>query len=126
VSATLEKFARLCDSLWVKTTEKKVPWRFEGSTITFDVGNNVFFIRKTSNSNGDDLYVVNLLNNSGAVLEAFDDETLHDMRPSSNFDTYYRLLEALFERAKRQATGADEALDDLLRKLDSDSLDFPF
>ena len=126
MSAAIEKFGLLCDALWAKTSENKVPWRTEGNLIAFDSGPNVCLIKRSSNSNGDDIYTVSLLNGSGVVLESFDNETLVDIAPSSNFENYFQLLDALFERGRRQATGADVALDDLLHRLESETLDIPF
>lgn len=132
MTATVEKYRSLAIKLYQRTLAKGVRWQHDPSedAVEAKVGGQYIVLAKTNNSNFEPLYVLEIRNSSAIYLDGFNDEALgpgvapHPAPPGS---TYYGLMEALFELAKRQATGADVALDQILATLDQEEEDdLPF
>lgn len=67
--------------------------------------------------------VVRIRNSQGDIVDAFDDDDLTRLEPSQ----WYSRLEKLMNTARRQVSGADQIIDDLMQSLndlDPDILPF--
>lgn len=53
-------------------------------------------------------------------MESFDDE---ELKASGKSDSY-KILKEIYETARRQALGTEQALDELLNALDDDDISF--
>jgi hypothetical protein len=69
---------------------------------------------RTNRTTSDDV-VITLRNAEGTVVESFDDTDLQDSFPDA-----LSVMSDLFIRARRQALGADKAIDDILQALGID------
>lgn len=110
----MRKSRNLVELLYERTVDKKLAWHYDGSDeISVTLGHIVIYITKASNLNFEEVYKIFLLT-EGEIRDEFTDEDLG----ASNVPTgvadmpnYFRLCEALFQMAARQATGADETID---------------
>ena len=117
-----EKHRKLVETLHRKTAAGKLDWReadliLESDVYQLDLAMNSLRISRSTNSDGDDLIVISLLNGEAKVVESFSDE---DIEPDTNDRVYFRLLRDLYEMAGRRAMGSDKILDDILTELDDD------
>jgi hypothetical protein len=133
MTGAVEKYRSLALKLYKRTLVKGLRWQHDPSedTIEAKVGGQYVGLKKTANENFEPLYVVEIRNSSAVYLDGFNDELLGPgvaPLPAPPGVTYYGLMEALFELAKRQATGADVALDQILATLDAEEEedDVPF
>ena len=129
MSNAVNKYGRLVDSLLNKTKEGSIPWDYESLRSTVSVWNksNVLLtIKRDLDENFDELYVVSLINKSGDTLEYFNDTALSALNNFGEGESYFEKLQSLYELARRQATGADKALDEFIRAIEEESLDHPF
>lgn len=127
----IEKYRRLVDLLIERTIENKLEWRWDKSrrSSTAWLGGTALIISEDQNQNHDDLYTVSILNTNGEILETFTDETIsvpyEQMTDESN---YFKKLQTCYTLIHKRATGADVALDNILKDLESgnDLKDAPF
>lgn len=114
-----EKHRRLVETLHSKTAEGKLDWReadfqLVNEAYQIDLAMNSLRISKTTNQDGAELIVINLLNSDGRIVESFSDEDIDtDHR-------YYNMMKDLHEMASRRALGSDEVLDSILSELNDD------
>lgn len=129
MSDSLSKYAKLIDMLLLKTKEAKVGWDFDNgrSTVTVWNGDVLLTLKRNSDENFEDVYSLSLINRAGVFLESFSDTHLDGIPTNDDYASYFVKMRDLYELAKRQATGADKALDDLMKALEHDQLDgIPF
>jgi hypothetical protein len=117
-----DKQRRFVELLYKKTFERGISWNVNSdSQIYTKIANRHLFIFATINDRGEDLIKFNLFGVEGDLSDTFTDETLrYDSAIPRDFDSWYLLCEALLEMARRQASGADDALDAMLEELDDD------
>lgn len=65
-------------------------------------------------------YVVELMNADGRIIDRFSDVTLEgtDPSPGGGHPNHFVRMRELYETARRQAFGVDQALDEILKELD--------
>jgi hypothetical protein len=123
MSDTVKKYRSLIDVLYEKTTKKSIKWRYEASdrSVWVKLAGQIIVLTGSSNSDFEPLCNLVITNSDGDLLEGFSDENLRGDQPKTAlFSDWYSFMTALFEMAKRQATGADEALDNILKELGQD------
>lgn len=124
MTGTVAKYRALTEKLYERTIAKKLKWRYEGEdrSVWVRLAGQTILLSISSNDDFEPLCSLSIQNNEGEFLEGFNDENLGPEKPAiGNFLNWYLLMEAMFQMAKRQATGADEALDNILRELDASS-----
>lgn len=127
MSSAIDKYARLIDLLWDKTYKNIIPWEYDQNRNVVRLwGDTLLEMTVEQNENYDNVYAVSIYNNSGQVLEYFNDEHLNEIQINEGFRNYYDKMEKLFDLARRRATGADKALDDFIIRLEKDAFDTPF
>lgn len=122
MSSVADKYGQLVERLYKRTIDGRVSWEYE-PTIPFlytTVADREIEIDNGENENQEP--VISIIVRSGKdQLEKFSDETLSNRIPNiKGFNSYYQLLVALQEAAKRQAVGADKSLDAILDELDDE------
>lgn len=126
MSATIDKYRHLALRLYERTIAKGLRWQHDemSSKVEAKIGQQIVSVTQSTNDNLEFLYIVEILNNAGVYLDGFNDEELgREVVPTPVAMTYYSLMQSLYELARRQATGADVALDQMLAALDQDELD---
>lgn len=129
MSDIIPKYAGFIDLLLSKTKESKINWVYDGDRSCISVWNGdvLLSITRVEDGNYEHTYAVTLHNRSGVCLESFDDSTISGVAVDWQTDNYYVRLQNLFNLGMRQATGADKALDDFIKAVQTDSLDdIPF
>lgn len=110
----MQKSRNLVELLYERTVDKKLTWGHDGADeISATLGHIVIYITKATNINFEEVYKIYLVVD-GHVKDEFTDEDLGASNvPTGVVDmpNYFRLCEALFQMAARQATGADETID---------------
>lgn len=123
MSDTVKKYRTLIDVLYERTKSKSVKWRYEASdrSVWVRLAGQIISLTASSNDDFEPLCKLVITNSDGDFLEGFNDENLRGDQPKTAlFNDWYTLMASLFEMAKRQATGADEALDNILKELSQD------
>lgn len=131
MSSAVKKYRSLVEKLYEQTISKRIKWHYEsGDRLVWTrVAGQTVCIEMSSNNDFEPLCSLRIENAEGDYLEGFNDESLGPEKPRvGNFANWYLIMEATFESAKRQATGADEALDNILKELnqneDYDDVEF--
>lgn len=126
MSTTVDKYRQLAVRLYDRTIAKGIRWQFDAdsNSVEAKIGHQFINLKQSINDDYEFLYVVEITTSSGVFLDGFNDEQLgRAIAPTATSMTYYNVLENLFESAKRQATGADVALDQMLAVLEQDEAD---
>ena len=125
MSEYLNKYAAFVNMLWTKTKSAKVSWEFDNTRNSVSVWNGdvLLSLLKSEDDNFEDVYSLSLINRAGVFLESFSDTDLDQISTGDDHQNYFVKMRNLYELAKRQATGADKALDDFMRALEKDQLD---
>ncbi len=115
-----EKWIQLSNRLIAKTKRGELQWQELSDSDTFQVvvGKNAIEIEQTGF--GDD-FEIRVRDGSGKVVDKFDDIIISRMT-NSNYATAF---EEMFSLIRRQISGTEQLLDDLLEELGKDE-EIPF
>lgn len=112
------KRGRLIESLYRKTLSNSIEWiARESDMVMAQIGQRI--VRLTCGPNENLLEILEIANPSdGTILEKFNDEEVEG-EPDQQLgeQSWYGMMQNLRELARRQATGADEAIDSVLKEL---------
>lgn len=117
-----EKFFHFLDALHKKTLSNKVTWESTNVDNIYQVDFSKYSVQVSFVEHGFDEhnFCITIYNNEGNVMESFDDEELTNAgKPES-----YKVLKEIYETARRQALGTEQALDELLNALQDDDIPF--
>lgn len=116
-----ENFRALVEALYLNSTSGEITWMgFSGAeSYVSNVGTNKVAISKSVDNDGDDLITIDVFNQDGNQVDTFNDEFFsRELQPQYvSASNYFSLMSNLYELARRNATGADKVIDDLLSKL---------
>lgn len=121
MSDTADKFRELVLRLYDRTSDKKLSWALKDNdgSVVCDMSDFSIRLSSTRTASNEPLEKVEVQNSSGQTLDLFYDTTVSGkVPPRSGYQTYYELMRELRVQARRQAIGADSALDTILRSLD--------
>lgn len=116
----IEKYRKLIRKLYEKTNSNSIEW-FTGRNSDFycEVSSNYIHVRATRDADGEPLEIIEIRNSDDEVVDTFYDTDVGGVSPGiSGFVDYYTLMTSLRQAARRNAHGADKALDDILGDLD--------
>ncbi|HEU0099428.1 MAG TPA: hypothetical protein VFQ67_11720 [Allosphingosinicella sp.] len=115
----VEQYRTLVRRLLKKTRAKEISWD-DGWTGDLECEFASYKIRLSSEEGpeGSPLEVVQILNSSNQIIDAFNDEDISDDSHPMGFPNYWKLMQELHKIANRQAKGADAALKNILDVLD--------
>lgn len=127
MSNPVEKYAVLIDALLAKTKSGDVPWDIEnGRSISVESTSTTLKLSESTDENFEKLYTIEMYKHDGAFIDGFNDTVLTELNLSSGSKSYFLRMEELYNLGRRQATGADKAIDDFLGELDAGKLGVPF
>ena len=110
----IEKFKSTLERISELTKQNRLPWDEDpnGNDAPWvKVGEHFIVLREGRNHSGSVIYRVSIEDQDEKVIDSFSDEDLGG--PS------FRVFESLFKSARRQAKGADKALDEVLKGLEN-------
>jgi hypothetical protein len=119
---TVNKQKKFVELLYKKTLERGIKWALnDGKQIYATVAGRSLFVYSSLNNEGEELIHFAIFGTDSKISDSFTDETIKygDMAPAG-FDNWYLLCSALLDMGKRQASGADDALDAMIDELDDD------
>jgi hypothetical protein len=125
-----KKYGSLVRRLVDKTNRNELGWRESPMPEVYQVSFSRYSLKISEVQEArQDSYVISVLNSDGTVIDSFSDADL-DVKPDqlglirtefSNQLTvnipFSALLRDLYQKARRQALGADKALDEILNEL---------
>jgi len=129
--STSERLRSLVEGLYAATRNGNLSWEVTSDDRTFktQISNNRIEVNIEPGGNGSDDIRVTVYNSSGVQVDSFVDTYFNRMKPANaDFDGYFSLMLSLYESARRNATGADRVLDEIIRSLGTPivSDDVPF
>lgn len=124
---TDQKLYRLVQKLNSLTKESKLDWNedFEDGSFAVNFPNQTLTISHdhSGGRNNAEIYVVTIRNDEGKVIERVSDEDL-DGHESEEVP-HFVMMKDIYEGARRHASGASAAIDEILEQLgDDDSIPF--
>lgn len=117
----------LFNRLYQRTRDGSLKWTETVDENTFSVAFKDFSvsIHSVRGDHGATDYVFQILNDSGEVVDQFRDTELGSMfEYDEERREFYESVARLFEIARRNARGADQALKSILRQLGDDGIPF--
>lgn len=121
-----EKYQKLCDRLYDKTSDGSLQWSpdiINEEAVFCEIGKSTIELSEGRTDQQNPIIIVSIRAENGRVVETFNDEDLLNVPvPYGTFDSYWQLLGELLVKARRQVSGVDAVLDDILGELD----DTPF
>lgn len=117
MSAIGEKYKQLIDDLYSSTINKSLAWEEDWSGEIFaSLGGKEIYLSSSRTSNGEPLEVIEI-KNGDQVIDYFNDHSVNRFTNVEGFLNYYEKMKELRMLATRQARGADQAIDDVLKAL---------
>lgn len=121
-----EKYQKLCDRLYEKTLDGSIQWATDiinEDAVFCVIGKSTIEISEGRNEQHSPIITVSIRADNGRIVESFTDEELMDVTVTyGRFDSYWQLMGEILVKAKRQISGVDAVIDDILEKLE----DTPF
>lgn len=116
------KHRMLAETLYSMTVSRKLEWKSDEwiSGFATVIGNHVVGIDFSSGQFEENDYHVKIYDQVYSEIDSFSDTDISepDTRPSvGDFKNHYLLLDALYRTVRRQVSGADDALDSILKAL---------
>lgn len=113
---TKAKWRRVLTGLQLATNEQKISWdrtALESAFVT-SLGNYVILFEKHEEDNSAK-YTIKLQDGFGELIDEFDDA---DLDGNSFGSQYFGVMSNLHLKIRRQISGADSAIDEVLAELD--------
>jgi hypothetical protein len=123
MTSVADKYRALVLKLYNQTINKNIEWAIDPFDRKLFVEMSRYKIRLYSSrdADGEPFENVEILNSSDETIDFFTDGTVSGKTPGIlGHSSYYELMRTLRVQAHRQASGADQALDDILDSLGED------
>lgn len=127
MSDSFDKYAKLADRLFDLTSEKKLEWNIDpfDEEVTCRFSSHKIIISDGRDSEGSPYVQISIRSLSDVEIDTFTDNDLSGRTPDRfGYENYWKLMSGLLRTARRQAKGADEAIDSILGELDDKDLPF--
>ena len=114
-----EKIARLVTALSLKTENHELAWNETEKEGTYETSFPNYSVRISRNEKLDynenlmPIILLELTNQNGEIIEQIDDEDLRNLLQDP-----YPLMKNMYDTARRQAMGVEDALDAILNIID--------
>ena|SRR5579863_604914 len=115
-----DRYKQLTERLIAKTDRYELDWKEGAAPHEFQVSfaNYSLLLSVTDNQEGEPLYTIEILDSQGNTLDRFSDEDLSRQKLLVDGVLAYHKMAELYKKARRQALGANKALDEILGELD--------
>jgi len=120
MSTTTEKLRGLVEFLYLKTEESALDWNLSSDrqSVWSPIGDYRIELSEDQAESFEKDVRVTVFNKDGDQIDTFTDTYFSGMIPTkAKFNTYYLLMSTNLETAKRQASGADAAIEKILNSL---------
>lgn len=126
MSLANEKLRQLVELLFEATTMNSLEWDLGDNEIPSAIINdNAISLRKSRNADGEDLYIYEVYDENGQLVERFDDEQLNGARePNVEMQNWFTLSRAVHELAMRKASKSDAVIDSIISVLSEKIIPF--
>ena len=124
---TTQRQAKLAQRLYDMTKKKKINWKYDSfdDNVTAEFSKNKIAVEDGRDSEGSPFIMVTIYSLSDEEIDKFNDEDLKNLSTSDpEYSSFWKLMSQTLNLAKRQARGADDAIDDILDELDDDDVPF--
>jgi hypothetical protein len=114
-----ERIALLVTKLHQNTLSRKISWAPTVDDNAFEATFPRYTVRISEREGRTSIqYVISILNDLGVSVDSFSDSELSARFADAPLDLgWYGVLREIYEMARRQALGADQAIDDILGEL---------
>lgn len=127
MSNPFNKYVQLVDALLAKTKAGKVPWEIESNSgISVESTSTIIRLSVTTDENYENVYSLDIYASNGTHVDGFTDNTLSALPLDDSEASFYSRMDEIYSLGRRQAIGADKAIDDFLKDLADDKLGVPF
>ena len=114
-----DKQYKIADYIIRFTQDGSLKWAEMAGGASYQTALGVFFIGLVEETSDKDhvspVYIVTVLDKNGEVIERFDDEVLDEENSNAGSDlSYFKKLRKTYEIVKRQASGTEKKLDEVL------------
>lgn len=120
MTTTMGKLRGLIETLYNQTMDGKVKWAtgFDKSTVSSNITDYQVELSEESSSGFENDIRCTIYDSGGDQIDTFTDTYFKGYQPSIlGISSYYYLMQTLLEAARRQASGADAAIESLLKAL---------
>ncbi|MBO9526384.1 MAG: hypothetical protein J7517_09690 [Sphingobium yanoikuyae] len=108
----------MVERLYGKTMTKALDWKQQGDYVFVEIGNRIVKLIEGRSGGDNPLEILEVCDFDGSFIERFTDEDLEGKPDSwTGIEGFWTLMGQTRETAIRQATGADDAIDELLDQL---------
>jgi hypothetical protein len=117
-----EKYKSLVRKLYERTILGASSWELGfNNELSCSLSSYDVHLKTSRDADGEPLEIIELRNSSDQVIDSFDDTDIAELVSGyTGIDNYFQLMRALRISARRQALGADKALDAILKTLEDD------
>lgn len=108
--------------VYKKTYKRGIEWRVnDAHQLYTTIAGRLLFVTMEMNPYQEEIVTFTIYDEAGNKAEQFTDEALSfDSSKPKDFDSWYVIASAIYQIGKRQASGADDALDAMIQELDDD------
>ena len=120
MSSTSEKYKALIDKLFDQTIEKTIKWQLDSKNNPYTVvGSFPVLLERYEDAEGTPYIRLSIFQDQNDnPIDTFNDASLANYAPGDQtYSSYWNLMNELVEIAIRQAKGADQAIDEILKSL---------
>jgi hypothetical protein len=130
MQTTLEKYRTLVERLAKATLNNEIKWAIHpfSDELYCSLGKFRIVLEEGEDAEGSSLIIVRVKDEADTQIDVFSDNTINGPNPLlAKYPTYWALMDDLHNLARRNAVGADKALDEVLNSLTPlDEDDVPF
>lgn len=120
MSSTTDKLRGLVEVLYARTDQNTIAWQIseDKETVWSVIGDHKIELNEEQRDRFEVDIRVTVFDKNGNQIDTFADNYFGGLSPKSgNFSSYFNLMSTLLEMAKRQASGADAAIVNILKAL---------
>ena len=121
MSGLKEKYRNLVERLFARTRDGTIEWNDLQNDVYCSLKKYDVHLKASRDAEGDPIEILELRDQSNQIIDRFDDtEIAGPISGYGDIGNYYVLMVELRKAARRKDLGADQALDDVLKDLESD------
>lgn len=121
-----DQLRSLVEGLYLATVRGSMRWIAVQNSNSFltSLNHGRLELAEDENEKGEPLFIVNIYNSDGALVDSFNDEIMRGLRPSTLSESnYFDAMRNMFSLAKRSATGADKIIKGIIDEIGAPTID---